>query len=111
MTATRSALEAAIDVLHVPQRADQDAGAGEQHERERHLGGDERTARAPAAAAPAFASAFLQVLADGSLRRLQRRHEPGEECGDDRERQREQQHASIDRDRTRRAEWRRRRRG
>ena len=94
-------LEAAVDLLHVPQRADENAGAGEQHERECHLGGDQRTPCATAAAAPTFAAAFLQMFADGRSRGLERRHQARQQRGDDRKAERKQQNAPVDRNRIR----------
>ena len=88
-------------MLHAPQRAQQQAGAGEQHECERDFGGDQHLACAVARAGRAFPAAFPQGVDDGGPRGLQRRHDPGEQRGHDGDRQREQHHPAVDGDRIR----------
>ena len=56
--------EPALDLLHGPQRANQQPRAGEQHERQRDLRGDQHVAGSPARAARPFTAAFAQVFDD-----------------------------------------------
>ncbi len=100
---------AGIDELRAVEAPDEQCGADEEQERQRHLGDDEHlpkpSARGPAVTLPA---ASFNVAADIRTRRAKRRDEAEHERGDERDRNRERQHASADRRAEVHREWRRR---
>ena len=86
---------AGLHGLQVPEAPDQQAGADEQHQRDRDLGDDQRVAQAGAHAAGHALAGRLQVIADVGACRLQRRTETDEQADDHRGQQGEQEHASV----------------
>ena len=72
--------EARVDVLQPHEAANQQAGAGEQHERQRHLGDDQRAKRAARTRAAAVTAALAQGIV-GRGRGEQRRHQPEQQTG------------------------------
>ena len=80
--------EARIDALQLDEAAHQQAGAGEQHERQRDFGDDERAEHAVQPPAAAVTSAFAQRVA-GVARRDERRHEAEDDAGRQRDDHRE----------------------
>ena len=90
--------ESRIDVREPREAAEQQRGADEQHDRQRHLR-DEQAAADPAAAGQARGSpAFLERFADAPTARLPRRRQPEEQPGQQRDGQREAQDRRVDRD-------------
>ncbi len=90
--------EPRIDVREPREAAEQQRGADEQHDRQRHLR-DEEAAADPAAAGQARGSpAFLERLADAATARLPRGRQPEEQPGQQRDGQREAQDRRVDRD-------------
>ncbi len=94
----RSRVEARQVALLAQEAAHHEAGAHEQHHRQRDLGDEERAAsplpRPPLAAAPAFLQDLVQVDARGP----QRGQQAEDEARDDGDREREAQHARVDAD-------------
>ena len=88
--------KARIDVLQPDEAANQQAGAGQQHERQRHFDDDQRAQRAPRPRAGAVAAAFAQrVVGAGGCQ--QRRDQSEQHTGRERGEQREADHRQIER--------------
>ncbi len=69
--------EAGVHARELDEAANQQAGAGQQHDGERHFGDDESGAQAVAAPASAAAvTAFAQRLRQTAACRLERRKDP-----------------------------------
>ena len=81
-------------VLQLDEAADRQAGADEQHQRERDLAGDQHRANPPLADAAAAARALFQVAVHVEARELVRRREAEQQARERRDREAEQQHAS-----------------
>ena len=89
-------VEAHVDVENANQAADEEAGADEQHARERDFGDDQGVSHpgAPAAFSRA-ARGVLQGVRDRGAARLQRRHETENDAGHERDRQREAERRGV----------------
>ena len=102
MTRTRhraARLESGIDLGQREEAANQQARAGEQHDRERHFRDDESRAqplRLPSAAAAA--SAFLQSLQEMIVGGLQRRNQAEHQAGEQRRAEREPHDGAVQAD-------------
>ena len=90
--------KAGIDRLCIDQRADEQSRGHEQHERQCHLGDDERLpqARAPRCRRHRDGRLF-QRRDEGCCRSLERRHQPENQRGSRRHCGREQQHDAVER--------------
>jgi hypothetical protein len=80
--------------------AHHEARAGEQHERQRKLGDEERTGPPPrmppsGSTAP---TAFLQYLADARLRHVERRRQPEKNAGPETDGRQEREHLPVHRE-------------
>ena len=88
--------EARADALQPAEAADQQAGRGEQDQRQRDFGDDEDVAGPRAASAAAAAIAVLERVARIRSRQLQGRQQAAQGAGQQRRQHREDQDAAID---------------
>ena len=90
--------ESGIHLLKLPQAADQQAGADEQHDRHRDFGDDQQLARAAADRRALRAAAFLQRVVEVLLRQVEGRHQAEQHARRHRRDQREDEHAAVQSD-------------
>ena len=88
--------EAEVVALQLDEAAHQQTGAGQQHERQRHFGDDERAEHAVQPAAAAVTSAVAQRIARVA-RRDECRNETKDDAGRQRDDHRERDHRQIER--------------
>ena len=89
-------IEAGLDMAKRQQAAQHDAGAHQQHDRERNLADDEQTARLEADGAR-FAAALFQGVVEIGPARADRRQHAGKDTGQHRCAEHEEQDTAVDR--------------
>jgi hypothetical protein len=90
-------VEAGPHLLQPLVASNQQPGADQQHDGERHLADDERASRIRAARADGTAAGGANRSRDAAAAGAQRRHEAEQHAGADRDHDREGEHAQIDR--------------
>ena len=90
-------IESRIHLLHLEETANQQPGAGEQHERQRHFRHHQRAADFVPPARTGAPAAFFHTACQIRPCRLHRRHQSENDPRENRQRQREQQDPRVDR--------------
>jgi hypothetical protein len=89
--------EARVHARELDEAANEEAGAGQQHDRQRHLRDDERSAQTlRAASGGAAVAALAQRIRDPAACRLQRRQNAEGEAGQERRGQREERDRAVE---------------
>ena len=84
-------------LLQLDEAAHQQTGAGQQHERQRHFGDDERAEHAVQSAAAAVTARLRASASLAAAGRDERRHDAEDDAGDERGDHRERDHRQIER--------------